>query len=200
MAPPAPISPRRQLVSAGSSKPAQTSHTYRGVPAASENRAEVSVKCPLIPHCQSELQGQLMWEQPLSRGSTGGHCHRQPILGLPNWRTISWAFCFTSHSSAPCVAGLIKTQGQKLGFSLKVRKAKQPAPGSYLHHTRNPQNETVSESCLLLFYIHSSLVLGLKVCTATAWFLWQISVAMGIRGVCHHCLVCKADQWGCFTL
>ena len=25
-------------------------------------------------------------------------------------------------------------------------------------------------------------------------------VATGIKGVCHHNLVCKADQWGCFTL
>ena len=26
------------------------------------------------------------------------------------------------------------------------------------------------------------------------------SVATGTKGVCYHCLVCKADQWGCFTL
>ena len=37
-------------------------------------------------------------------------------------------------------------------------------------------------------------------CTTTTWFLWQTSVGTGIKGVCHHCLVCNADQWGCFTL
>ena len=43
-------------------------------------------------------------------------------------------------------------------------------------------------------------VLGLKVCTPTTWFLWQASVASGIKGVCPCWLVCKAGQWGCFHL
>lgn len=45
-------------------------------------------------------------------------------------------------------ARLIKTQRQKLGFSLRIRKAKQPTTGSYL--SPGSQNETVSESCFLL--------------------------------------------------
>ena len=48
--------------------------------------------------------------------------------------------------------------------------------------------------------LYSSLGLGLKVYTTTALFQWQTSVAIGIKGVYHHCLVCKADQGGCFTL
>ena len=47
--------------------------------------------------------------------------------------------------------------------------------------------------------LHSSLGLGLRACTTTAWFLWQISVVTGIKGVCRHCLVCKAGPRGCFT-
>ena len=55
---------------------------------------------------------------------------------------------------------LIKTQGPKLGFNLKIRKAKHPAIGSYLDLSlkwrsclQESQNGTVSESCLLPFYI-----------------------------------------------
>ena len=46
--------------------------------------------------------------------------------------------------------------------------------------------------------LYSSLVLGLKACITTAQFLWQTSVATEIKGVCHHCLVCKTDQGNCF--
>ena len=47
--------------------------------------------------------------------------------------------------------------------------------------------------------LQSSLVpLGLKVCTTR--FLWQTSVATGIKGACYWSLVCKAGQCGCFTL
>ena len=60
--------------------------------------------------------------------------------------------------------------------------------------------------------LYSSLVLGLKVCTTTAWPvwlpsvtaglkmcaptaqpLWLASVTAGIKGVCHPCLACMAD-------
>ena len=44
--------------------------------------------------------------------------------------------------------------------------------------------------------VFSSLGLVLKL--STAWFLWQTGVATGIKGVCHHYLVCKADPVGLF--
>ena len=40
---------------------------------------------------------------------------------------------------------------------------------------------------------YSSLLLGLEACTTTTQPLWLTSVALGIKGVCHHCLVCVAD-------
>ena len=48
--------------------------------------------------------------------------------------------------------------------------------------------------------LYSFLVLGLKTCTTTTQFLWQTSVTTGIKGMSHHCLVCKADQCSCFIL
>ena len=53
---------------------------------------------------------------------------------------------------------------------------------------------TAVSSCLIVL---SST--GIKACTTTIQFLWQTSVTTGIKGVYHHCLVCKTDQWGCFT-
>ena len=101
------------------------------------------------------------------------------------------------------VAQLVKIQRQKLGFNLKVRKAKEPATGSYLYlspkwqsHLQESQNETASESCLLPFIILSRA--GIK--TVHCLVSMATSVATGIKGVCYPCLVCKADQCGCFTL
>ena len=34
--------------------------------------------------------------------------------------------------------------------------------------------------------------------TITAWFLWQTSVAIGIKGVCYYYLAKKAGQGSCF--
>ena len=48
--------------------------------------------------------------------------------------------------------------------------------------------------------LYSSLGLWIKACTSTTQVLWQTSVATGIKGVCPHCLVSKADQGGCFIL
>ena len=53
--------------------------------------------------------------------------------------------------------------------------------------------------------LYSSLGLGLKVCTTGIKGMHHpismtTSVATGIKGVCYHNLVCKADQWDCFTL
>ena len=42
-------------------------------------------------------------------------------------------------------------------------------------------------------------MLRLQAGTTTIWFLWQTSVATGIKGVCHHHLICKADQCGSFN-
>ena len=43
-----------------------------------------------------------------------------------------------------------------------------------------------------------SLGLGLKACTTR--FLWQTSMATGIKGLCYSSLFCKADQCGRFTI
>ena len=135
------------------------------------------------------------WEAPNSFTFTGCNFWERNIwhIWVPLWKLRQG------------VARLIKTQRQILGFNLKVRKAKQPVTGSYLYLSpkwrsclQESQNETVCQSCLPFLY--SSLVLGLKACTTTAGFLWQTSVVTGIRGVCHHCLVCKAGQCDCFTL
>ena len=49
--------------------------------------------------------------------------------------------------------------------------------------------------------LYSSLVLGLKHAPLLPGFYGKlVLIETGIEGVCHHCLVCKADQWGCFTL
>ena len=90
---------------------------------------------------------------------------------------------------------LTKAQGQKLGFNLKIQKAKQAVTGSYLDLSLKwqpclleSQNETVSESCFPVLY--SSLGLGLK--AWTTWFLWQLVWFLGLK-VCYHNLVCKDD-------
>ena len=41
--------------------------------------------------------------------------------------------------------------------------------------------------------LYSALGLGLRVCTTTASASMATGVATGIKGVCLHCLVCKAD-------
>ena len=58
------------------------------------------------------------------------------------------------------IAQVIKTQRQKLGFNLKVRKAEQSVTGSDLYLSlkwrscfQESQNEAETENCLLLFYI-----------------------------------------------
>ena len=91
-------------------------------------------------------------------------------------------------------------------FNLKILKPKQPTTGSYLDLSLKmailppgiSEGDCVWELSPPILY--SSLGLGLKVCTTTAWFLWQTSAATSIKGVCPHCLVCKTDQWACFTL
>ena len=57
------------------------------------------------------------------------------------------------------VAQLVNIQRQKLGFNLKVRKAKEPTSGYNLYLSlkwpsclQESQNETVTESWLLPFY------------------------------------------------
>ena len=89
-----------------------------------------------------------------------------------------------------------------------VRKTKQPVSGSSLYLTLNgdPASRNLGmRLCVRAVFapppvLYSSLVLGLKACTTTAWFLWQTNMATGIKGIYHHYLVCKVGQWGCFTL
>ena len=56
------------------------------------------------------------------------------------------------------IAQIIKSQRQKVGFNLKIRKAKQPSSYFYLRPKwqsclKEYQNETEPESWLLLSYI-----------------------------------------------
>ena len=105
-------------------------------------------------------------------------------------------------------ARLIKSQREKLGFNLKIQKAKQPATGSYLGFSPKmmilapgiSEWDYVCELSPTIF-----LRLWLKVCTTgikgKIYLASMItSVAIGIKGVCYHHLVCKVAQWGSFTL
>lgn len=108
----------RQIVLVGSIRSAQTSHCSRGIPASSESRVEVPVKCLLIPHsletrsnsCRSSRHSEACF----TRAITGTVYHRQPFLGMPNWGTISWAFCFVNYLSAPSPSTLLR--GRERGY------------------------------------------------------------------------------------
>ena len=68
-------------------------------------------------------------------------------------------------------------------------KATKPLESSYLYEIfRLKDSEFFSHPAL-----YSSLMLGLKVYTTTAWPLWLTSVASGIKGVYHHCLAPMAN-------
>ena len=100
----------------------------------------------------------------------------------------------------PNVARLINTQRQILGFKLEVKKPKLPGIDSDLRLSpkwRFCLGEASEWDCvwkLSPHILYSSLGLGLKMCTTTAQLLWQTSVATGIKSLCYHCLVYKADQ------
>ena len=83
---------------------------------------------------------------------------------------------------------------------LECQKSK-TAKGSYLYLSlkwwsflQESQNETVRVVAFTFIFFSSS---GIK----TAFqFIWQTSVATGIKGMYHQCLFCKVDQNSCFTL
>ena len=75
-----------------------------------------------------------------------------------------------------------KTQRQILGFNLKIRKAIQPATGSYLYLSLKMailplgMRLRAVSSCFIVF---SSA--GIKVTTTTARFLWQLVWLLGLK-------------------
>ena len=89
-----------------------------------------------------------------------------------------------------------------LGFNLKIRKAKKPATAFYLdcslkmaslppgNHRISPRLSAVSFCFIIL---SSSGIKGIH------HFHAGTSVTTGIKGMCYHCLFCKAGQCGCFT-
>ena len=133
--------------------------------------------------------------------STGCFCRGSGFnLQLITWQLITVA----QVPGDQIVAWLIKTQRQILGFTLEVRKAKQPVTASSLYlsliwqsRLQESQSETVSDSCLFIFLSRAGIKDVHHHCSAS---MGLTSVITGIKGVCHQCLVCKADQGGCFTL
>ena len=97
----------------------------------------------------------------------------------------------------PTLAQLIKIQRQKLGLNMKVRKAKQSplALTSTSVQNGNPASRSLRMRLCLRAVSFNLIILfsaGIQVCNT--------GLKAHIKGVCHRCLVCKDNQWGCFTL